>query len=627
MPDDYAREQARRANEENTRKQKELLEQQQQMQRQIQALTQAAQNTRVRELAESQQYAREVIEQQKQAKQVERDESFRRTMEAFRDAGMEREVILVDASKLPREDPRGDRTRRDQDRIREDGSRQQALSARLHNERAQEVARRASQEPVLRDAYERRGPASESYRDPGVRDREDRTRQAADAARAAETRDRENRPQQTRDAARAAETRDSQVRQERVRRTEDDRRLDTQRLETDGAGSVTTPDRDSSFDSRYSYKNVDLEGGVTAREFAQVLQVLKNSTSAGQQAAELIEAGNVPMVVHYDKFQPVQQGTAFGKSVWITVGSSPQETAGTILHEITHYIDQADKNPGLSRTELEANAHEAEFAFRRHVGLPVQDEVEDIYRDVLDMRRAQGDSDSAAQAAARNAMIDWMLLNPVLYGIEAGNKGPLMARASRTTSGTNSPQQNVAISTPPGRSGTASIAPGGDLLEIPLTDKEVERLTRLNEILKKGGKWTDLAQFERDQLRLGRTFDKILSRWVRLIYGGGRGQVLHYVDVTPALIKQLSAKRGRVLITQGRLPSGERFDFAEIDFNLGKVDLIDLTSVDYSWHVQKTLDYKKALAKLTGLSVDAMEMRYVGTDGELLETLVEAALQ
>ena len=540
MPDDYAREQARRIIEENNRRQKELVERQQQTQRQMEALQRAAENTRVRELAESQQYAREVIEQQNQAIQAERDETFRRTMEAVRDADME--VTLVDPSKPPREDPRGDRSRRDQDRIREDGSRQQALSARLHNERVQEVARRASQEPVLRDAYERRGPASESYRDSGVRDREDRTRQAADAARAAETRDRENRPQQTRDAARAAETRDrenrtqqardaahaaetrdrenrtqqardaaraaetrdSQVRQERVRRTdedarlrdaqvrrtEDDRRLaDTQvrekqlatervrrtdedarlqkeQLETDDAGSATASDRDSLSVSPYAHPKVDLTGivdliDVEEREFAQVLQVLKNSTSAGQQVAKLIEAGKVRMVLTRDKFRPEQQGAAKGKDAWITVGSSPQETAGTILHEITHYIDQADKNPDLSRTELEANAHEAEFAFRRHVGLPVKDPVKDraeeIYRRVLDRRRAQGDSDSVAQAAARKALIVLMLRNSVLYGIEAGNKGPLMARAIRTTSGTNSPQQNVAM-TPPGRSGLGDIS-------------------------------------------------------------------------------------------------------------------------------------------------------------------------
>jgi hypothetical protein len=183
---------------------------------------------------------------------------------------------------------------------------------------------------------------------------------------------------------------------------------------------------------------------------------------------------------------------------------------------------------------------------------------------------------------------------------------------------------------PPGKE-MQPVAQTGALQEIPLTEKEVERLTRLSEILNKGGKWTDLAKFERDQLRLGRTFDKILQRWVRLIFGGGRGQTLHYVDVTPALIKQLRAKGGRVLITQGKLPSGERFDFAEIDFDFnqgkGKIDLIDLTSVDYAWHVQKSLDYKKQLAKLSGLPTDAMEMRYVGTDGELLKTLVEAALE
>ena len=77
-----------------------------------------------------------------------------------------------------------------------------------------------------------------------------------------------------------------------------------------------------------------------------------------------------------------------------------------------------------------------------------------------------------------------------------------------------------------------------------------------------------------------------------------------------------------MLITEARIPSG-RVDLLLIDFDANRVEVWDVTSLDYARHTDKTAAYKKDLSKLLGMPVDAMEFRYVGTDGALLERLIE----
>ncbi len=78
------------------------------------------------------------------------------------------------------------------------------------------------------------------------------------------------------------------------------------------------------------------------------------------------------------------------------------------------------------------------------------------------------------------------------------------------------------------------------------------------------------------------------------------------------MLKNLRAKGGRVVIIEGKLPGVGRFDFAELNFSTGKGELLDLTSLGYKPHIEKTLGYKKMLEKIAGMPFDTAELRYVG---------------
>jgi hypothetical protein len=178
----------------------------------------------------------------------------------------------------------------------------------------------------------------------------------------------------------------------------------------------------------------------------------------------------------------------------------------------------------------------------------------------------------------------------------------------------------------PGAGGSgAAIAPGqsggGHLnlsgLHIPLSDRRAERLGKAEN----ADKWTDLPG--RDRTSLGKAYNHIVQTLIREIASGGRSAVLHYVNVTQALIDQYRATGGRLLITEGRLSGGSlRFDIAEIDFDARTVELIDLTALSDPGHAGKTGEYMAALQQLTGFPVSAYEGRYVNDDARLADEIV-----
>jgi hypothetical protein len=162
-------------------------------------------------------------------------------------------------------------------------------------------------------------------------------------------------------------------------------------------------------------------------------------------------------------------------------------------------------------------------------------------------------------------------------------------------------------------------------LEVDITKKQAERLRRVTEALNDDTKWGNVTP--RDRWRLGRVYDKLMQDLVGEGVRRAGGHVLHYVEVTPELINELRARGGRVLITEGRLGSTGRFDMLEIDFAKGRAELLDLAATSTGKHLAKTRSYKTALEELLNLPVDAKELLYTGSRGELLEGLVEVTVQ
>ncbi|MFF0086749.1 DUF4157 domain-containing protein [Streptomyces canus] len=171
----------------------------------------------------------------------------------------------------------------------------------------------------------------------------------------------------------------------------------------------------------------------------------------------------------------------------------------------------------------------------------------------------------------------------------------------------------VGVAIAPGEFGHALTMAG---LHIPLESDRTERFGKAESV----DKWTELPG--RDRTSLGKAYNYIIEILVRELAGGGRATVLHSPNLTKALLDQLRAAGGRVVITEGRLSGGERrFDIAEIDFDRKTVELIDLTAQRDPKHAKKTAVYQTMLAELTGFPVTAYEARYVNDNGELADEL------
>jgi hypothetical protein len=163
-------------------------------------------------------------------------------------------------------------------------------------------------------------------------------------------------------------------------------------------------------------------------------------------------------------------------------------------------------------------------------------------------------------------------------------------------------------------------------VSVGLTEKQAERLRRVREALNDESKWANVTA--NDRFRLGRVYDSIMEKLVSEAVSRTGQKVMHYIEIDTATVNDLRKVGGRVLITEGRVPSeGLRIDMVEIDFAKGRAELLDLAATSSARHLEKTRSYKAALEQLLGMPVDAKELYYTGKNGELLETLIEVAVK
>jgi hypothetical protein len=163
-------------------------------------------------------------------------------------------------------------------------------------------------------------------------------------------------------------------------------------------------------------------------------------------------------------------------------------------------------------------------------------------------------------------------------------------------------------------------------LTVDVTQKQWRRLQRVSEALNDESKWVNVTA--KDRWRIGRVYDSLLEKLVSAGVQRTGQKVIHYADLTPELIAKLRGAGERVLVTEGRLSSqGLRVDMLEIDFAKGRAELVDLAATSSPAHLAKTRNYKNALEKALGMPVEAKELYYVGSNGELLEDLVEVLVK
>jgi hypothetical protein len=166
----------------------------------------------------------------------------------------------------------------------------------------------------------------------------------------------------------------------------------------------------------------------------------------------------------------------------------------------------------------------------------------------------------------------------------------------------------------------------GPGLTIEVTQKQWERLKRVRDALHDETKWVNVTP--KDRWRLGRVYDKVLEQLVTEGVKRTGQQVLHYAELTAELVRDLRKVGKRVLVTEARVPAkGLRLDMVQIDFAKGRAELLDITATKSSVHFEKTRKGKEALEELLGMPVDAKELYYTGSNGELLENLVEVPVK
>lgn len=270
MADDAGREAAERARREAAERAlaeaNRLTREQNERQRLINALSNAGSRpNRIEALGAAQDYAAQQIDVRRREAEIDRVAAVRRFEEAVRAAGLERDVRPVRSSEAPREDPRGNQYRWDQDRQREQRDNQQAAEARDAQLRMSQYRVRDDISPQRAADFRaneiRSRETTDTTRNADLRTSEVRTRESVDAARDAERRSTELRVRPTdNDSARIDQIRrsegdarlrveqarnadnarirpesirpaddDSRVRAEQVRRAKDDTRLQVER--------------------------------------------------------------------------------------------------------------------------------------------------------------------------------------------------------------------------------------------------------------------------------------------------------------------------------------------------------------------------------------------------------------
>jgi hypothetical protein len=173
---------------------------------------------------------------------------------------------------------------------------------------------------------------------------------------------------------------------------------------------------------------------VTPAQLEQLLVELESSTPTGVEIARRVRSGELQLTLGRDAIAPGAVGLAMPNEVHVQWDGSLQDIAGTLIHEAVHQGD-----PGLAggapRSQVEATARVAEFEYRAARGLAPRDPVETSYRATLDQGPSLGLTPEAAQARARQAMIDMMQADPGRHGVEAADgssqtAGPAKSPAS-----------------------------------------------------------------------------------------------------------------------------------------------------------------------------------------------------
>lgn len=167
--------------------------------------------------------------------------------------------------------------------------------------------------------------------------------------------------------------------------------------------------------------------------------------------------------------------------------------------------------------------------------------------------------------------------------------------------------------------------PRKGFIEVPgPTEKQADAISNLQKTLRAGGKWSDLDSL--DRARIGTYLGGVTEELSRIIFQGV-GKAVKGGRITRELIEKFGTKGGRVLFVQGKFRRAGKVDLLEIDFNNGKAVVVDLTSTSAAEHTKKTLRYLDELQKLTEIKAEAVEFRYVGSDGELLDILQEVPIE
>jgi hypothetical protein len=172
------------------------------------------------------------------------------------------------------------------------------------------------------------------------------------------------------------------------------------------------------------YQNVLLDAALGADGFEALLKELRR-TPEGEQIAQAIVDGRLHVIVHPEEIFAGYSGTQVGNEIFAQWTGSIEDTASTLLHEGSHWLDPNRFVPGVKQTGagttrllLEATARANEFQLRRLQGLAPQDAVEAAYRSEYDRVLAATGSEFAANRAADQAIIDGLRKDPVHYGVE-----------------------------------------------------------------------------------------------------------------------------------------------------------------------------------------------------------------
>jgi hypothetical protein len=185
------------------------------------------------------------------------------------------------------------------------------------------------------------------------------------------------------------------------------------------------------------YANVLIDPVVGADRFEAMLKELRR-TPEGEQIAQAIVDGRLHVIVHPEEIFSGYAGTQIKDEIFAQWTGSVEDTASTLLHEGTHWLDPnrfipgvKQTGPGSSRLLLEATARANEFELRWAQGLHPQDDVENAFRNEYERVLAETGDVRAARRAADQAIIDGLRKDPARYGVESAAQEQRRLAAAR----------------------------------------------------------------------------------------------------------------------------------------------------------------------------------------------------